>query len=112
MRKQITFQRSYLYVNGDAPCTVGSDAVYAPLSVPKLTAVARFPKGGLMSSEESEQMLGLLKELSVYKTMDEDYGVGPKGQVETEAYEERERRRQEIRQEMHNLAAESRSGPS
>lgn len=65
-----------------------------------------------MSSEESEQMLGLLKELSVYKTMDDDYGLGPKSRVETEAYEERERRRQGIRQEMHDLAAESKSSAS
>lgn len=35
-------------------------------------------------------MMGLLQELSVYKAMDEDYSAGPKGRVETEAYEERE----------------------
>ena len=57
-------------------------------------------------------MLGLLKELSVFKTMDEDYSTGPKGQVETEAYEERERRRQEIKQEMQKLAAGNKSHPS
>jgi len=64
-----------------------------------------------MSSEASEQMMGLLQELSVYKAMDKDYGAGPKGRVETEAYEERERRRQEITQHMHRLAAESKSDP-
>jgi iron-sulfur cluster repair protein YtfE (RIC family) len=65
-----------------------------------------------MSSEGSELMLGLLKELSVFKTMDEDYSAGPKGRVETAAYEERERRRQEIKQEMQTLAAENKSQPS
>jgi hypothetical protein len=61
-----------------------------------------------MSSEGSELMLGLLKELSVFKTMDEDYSAGAKDPVETEAYEMRERRRQE----MQTLAAESKSHPS
>ena len=44
-----------------------------------------------MSSEGSEQMLTLLKELSVYKALDGDYKAGHKGPAETEAYEERER---------------------
>jgi len=57
-------------------------------------------------------MLTLLKELSVYKAMDEDYKAGAKGRVEAEAYEERERRRQEIKQEMDDLAAESKKGLS
>ena len=57
-------------------------------------------------------MLGLLKELSVYNAMDEDYGGGTKDPVETEAYKERERRRQEIKQEMQKLAAENKSHPS
>jgi hypothetical protein len=65
-----------------------------------------------MSSEGSEQMLTLLKELSVYKAMDEDYQAGPKGRAETEAYEERERRCQEIKQEMQKLAAERKSHPA
>jgi hypothetical protein len=65
-----------------------------------------------MSSEGSEKMLGLLKELSVYNAMDEDYGGGTKDPVETEAYKERERRRQEIKQEMQKLAAENKSHPS
>jgi hypothetical protein len=57
-------------------------------------------------------MLILLKELSVYKAMDEDYGAGLKGRVEAEAYKERERRRQEIKQEMHNIAARSKNDPA
>ena len=62
-----------------------------------------------MSSDESNGMLNLLKELSVYKTLDEEYITRAKGGVETEAYEERERRRLEIKQEMHTLVAESKS---
>jgi hypothetical protein len=65
-----------------------------------------------MSSEGCEKMLGLLKELSVYNAMDEDYGGGAKGPVETEAFEERERRRQEIKQEIQKLAAENKGHPS
>jgi len=64
-----------------------------------------------MSSERSEQMMGLLQELFVYTAMDEDYSAGPKGRVETEAYDERERRRQEITQDMHRLAAENKTDP-
>jgi hypothetical protein len=65
-----------------------------------------------MKSEESEQMLTLIKELSVFKAMDEDYKAGPKGHADIEAHEERERRRQEIKQEMQALAAESKGDPS
>jgi hypothetical protein len=65
-----------------------------------------------MSNEGSEQMLGLLKELSVYKALDKDYRAGPGGPGEIQTYEERERRRQEIKQEMQELAAESKSHPS
>ncbi len=57
-------------------------------------------------------MLTLLKELSVYKALDENYKDGLNSRAETEAYEERERRRQEIKQEMQKLAAESKNGPS
>lgn len=57
-------------------------------------------------------MLGLLKELSVYKSMDEDYKAGTKDQADAEAYRERGRRRREIRQEMQALATESKSDPS
>jgi hypothetical protein len=65
-----------------------------------------------MSNERSELMLGLLKELSVYKALDKDYRAVPGGREEIQACEERERRRQEIKQEMQELAAESKSHPS
>jgi len=57
-------------------------------------------------------MLSLLKELSVYRVMEEEYGAGAKGRMESEAYEQRERRRQEIKQEMHGLAAEKKDDPA
>ena len=65
-----------------------------------------------MSSEASNEMLSLLKELSVYKVMDEEYRAGAKGRMESEAYEQRERRRQEIKQEMRGLAAEKKDDPA
>ena len=65
-----------------------------------------------MSSEGSVDILSLLKELSVYKSLDEDYAAGPKGRVETDAFENRGRRRQEIAQEMQRLAADSKQDRS
>ncbi|MGB8768242.1 MAG: hypothetical protein WCC92_01400 [Candidatus Korobacteraceae bacterium] len=65
-----------------------------------------------MKGEESEQMLSLLKELSVFKALDEGYQAGPKSRVEIEAHEERERRRREIKLEMQTLSAESKSDSS
>ena len=65
-----------------------------------------------MSRKGSEDMLGLLKELSVYKAMDEDYLKGSQGQLEAAAFEDRGRRRQEIGLEMLALAAESQKNPS
>ena len=59
-----------------------------------------------MSSDASNEMLSLLKELSVYKAMDEEYNAGARGRLESEGYEERERRRPKTTQEMHDLAAE------
>ena len=43
-------------------------------------------------------MLSLLKELSVFKTLDEEYQAGAKGPTESEAHRERERRRLAIKQ--------------
>jgi hypothetical protein len=62
-----------------------------------------------MSSDASKEMLSLLKELSVYKAMDDDYRAGAGGRLESEAYEDRKRRRLKITQEMHSLAAESKN---
>jgi hypothetical protein len=65
-----------------------------------------------MSSETSKEMLSLLKELSVYKAMDEDYRAGAQGRMEAEAFDERGRRRHEINVEIQNLAAEKKKEPS
>jgi hypothetical protein len=65
-----------------------------------------------MSSDASNEMLSLLKELSIYKVMDEDYRAGAQGRIEAEAFDERERRRQEIKQEIRNLAADRKQDPS
>ncbi len=65
-----------------------------------------------MSSDGSSEMLNLLKELSVYKVMDEEYRAGARGRIESEAHDDRERRRLEIKQEMHDLAAKSKNGPA
>jgi hypothetical protein len=64
-----------------------------------------------MSSEGSDHMLTLLKELSVYKAMDEDYRAGSRSKAETEAYLQRERRRHEIGQEMLSPGAERKTSP-
>ena len=53
-----------------------------------------------MSSDASNEMPSLLKELSIYKVTDEDYRAGAQGRIEAEAFDERERRRQEIKQEI------------
>lgn len=42
----------------------------------------------------------------------EEYGAGANGRMESEAYEQRERRRQEIRLEMHSLAVENKDDPA
>ena len=66
---------------------------------------------GDMSSDGSDQMLTLLKELSVYKAMDEEYRGGSGNRAATAAHLERKRRRPEIAREMLSLAAESKIGP-
>ena len=58
----------------------------APQHISQLTEVTCFHKVARMSSEGSEQVLGLLKELSVYKALDEDYRAGSRRRVETQAY--------------------------
>ena len=64
-----------------------------------------------MSGDASNEMLSLIKELSVYKAMDEEYRVGARGRIESEAHEDRERRRLEIKQEMRDLAPKSKNSP-
>lgn len=57
-----------------------------------------------MSGQQSEEMLFLLKELSMLKTLDNEYESGPKSEEEQEAHRLRQQRHEEIGQEMKALA--------
>ena len=57
-----------------------------------------------MGSRESEQMLALLKELSMLKMLDTEYQGGPKTDSEQDAHRIRQQRHQEITQAMKTLA--------
>ncbi len=48
-----------------------------------------------MSSKSSE-LMGLLKELSLIKELDEKYEGGPKSDLEAAEFQQRQHRRQEI----------------
>lgn len=63
-----------------------------------------------MSSQESEQVLTLLKELSVMKELDTEYENGFKTEPEREAYRLRQQRHQEITIEIKALAVQKRNG--
>ncbi len=60
-----------------------------------------------MSHEKSEEMMQLLKELAVLKEMDGHDNALPPSLASDEAQTGRARRRREISEEMHRLAAES-----
>ncbi len=62
-----------------------------------------------MSSPESEEMLALLKELSILKTLDSEYENGSQSVEEREAHRLRQLRHQEIGQEMRALAEQKKS---
>ena len=49
-----------------------------------------------VSANASELMMGLLKELSLLKQMDETYETGPKAELDTVEFERRQKRRKEI----------------
>jgi hypothetical protein len=57
-----------------------------------------------MSSHESEQVLTLLKELSLLKELDSGYEAGPKTEAERGAHRLRQQRHQEIAEEIKALA--------
>lgn len=62
-----------------------------------------------MASVASDEMMTLLKELSIIKEMDEAFADGPKTKEERAAYAERQKRRKEITGEMKLLAEARRS---
>jgi hypothetical protein len=57
-----------------------------------------------MSSQESEQVLTLLKELSLLKELDSGYEAGLKTEAERDAHRVRQQRHQEIGEELKALA--------
>jgi hypothetical protein len=62
-----------------------------------------------MSSDESVQMLTLLKEISVLKELDSEYEAGPKTQFEQDAHRQRQQRHQEIGEEIKALAEQKKN---
>jgi hypothetical protein len=62
--------------------------------------------GSGMSSQESEQMLALLKELSLLKVLDTEYAGSPKTNSERDAHRQRQQRHREIAEEIKALAAQ------
>jgi hypothetical protein len=59
-----------------------------------------------MSSQESEQMLALLKELSLLKLLDAEYARSPKTDSERDAHRQRQQRHREIAEEIKAIAAQ------
>lgn len=62
-----------------------------------------------MSSNESEQVLALLKELSLLKELDTRYETGIQTESEKEAHRLRQQRHQEIADEIKALAAQKKN---
>jgi hypothetical protein len=58
-----------------------------------------------MGSQESEETLNLLKELSVMKDLDGEYEAGTKTDVEREAYLHRQQRHREIMEAIKTVAS-------
>jgi len=59
-----------------------------------------------MASDESEQMLGLLQELSVLKELEKEYETGPKTQPERDEHQHQLERQKQISEEIKQVAAE------
>lgn len=67
---------------------------------------AKDRRGNSMGSWESEQMLALLKELSMLKVLDTECQDGPKTHSEQDAHRLRQQRHQEITEAMKALAVQ------
>ena len=63
-----------------------------------------------MSSSESEQVLILLKELSVLKQLDGEYESGSKTESDADAHRQRQQRHHEITEEIKALADQKQNG--
>ena len=59
-------------------------------------------------SSSSDRILELLHQISVLKELDDQYRVGPKSNVAKEESKQRHSRRQQIRNEMKELASSAR----
>jgi hypothetical protein len=62
-----------------------------------------------VSSQQSEEVLFLLKELSMLKTLDTEYERGCKSDEEEEAHRLRQQRHEEIGQEIKALAEQKKT---
>ena len=62
-----------------------------------------------MSGSESEQVLILLKELSVLKQLDSEYESGSKTNPDRDAHRQRQQRHQEITEEIKALASQKKN---
>lgn len=65
-----------------------------------------------MSSDVSEQVMSLLKEMAILKELDNDFAIGAKTPEAVKADEDRQRRREEIGVQMRKLAEEKKTGSS
>jgi hypothetical protein len=63
-----------------------------------------------MGSHESEQVLSLLNELSVLKTLDAEFDALPQGEPERDAHRLRQQRQQQISEEIKGLAEQKKNG--
>ena len=62
-----------------------------------------------MTSQESEEMLALLKELSMLKALDTEYETGNKSDDQQEAHRLRQQRHEDIGQEIKALAQQKKA---
>jgi hypothetical protein len=62
-----------------------------------------------VGSQESEEMLVLLKELSMLKALDTEYQSGRKSEEEQQAHRVRQQRHEEIGQEIKALAEQKKA---
>ena len=62
-----------------------------------------------MGSDESVQVLTLLKEISVLKELDSEYEAGLKTQCEQDAHRQRQERHQKIAEEIKALAEQKKN---
>jgi len=65
-----------------------------------------------MGSDDSVQVLTLLKEISVLKELDSEYEAGPKTQFDQDTHRQRQQRHQEIGEEIKALAEQKKNDES